>query len=109
MARTDGNKWGNLSIVDGGLLRRRQRADIEFERALRALFVAMCGKDGKSVNKNFRNVARGHVTPWRVLMRRFREAKAARNDAHNYPLMKQTVRVLDSYIDALHGKDKPAA
>lgn len=104
----DGKKVGNryerprLTVVAGGKAGTpRTHAELELERAIRALFVAMCGKDGKSVNKNFRNVARGATRPARMLARRLREAKAARNDAHNYPLAKQTVREIDEYVDRL--------
>lgn len=103
---TDGSKkLHKFSISDGGKAgERRTHADVELERALRALFFAMRGRDGKSLNMNFRNVAAGKTNPWRVLMRRFREAKAARNDTHNYPLMKESLRELDRWVDVLHGK-----
>lgn len=104
MQNTDGNKLDRITISDGGKAgERRQHAEIECERALRALFFAMRNKEGASINKNFRNVACGQTAPWRVLMRRFREAKLARNTAHNYPLMKAAVREMDRYVDALHG------
>lgn len=103
MSQDAGKKRGNLTLEDGGL-RTPRTVDDELERRARELFFAMRRKDGASVNKNFRNVARGHIHPLRVLMRRFKEAKAARNDAHNYPLMKQTIRDIDAWVDALHGK-----
>ena len=100
MNAADGKKWGQLSISDGG--QRSTKADIELERAARALFVAMCGKDGKSINKNFRNVACGHTNPLRVVVRRFKEAKAARAP-RAYDHSKAVVKALDRYVDALHG------
>jgi hypothetical protein len=99
MSTQDGK---NLGCIDGGRL--STRAELELERAARELFFAMRGKDGKLINKNFRNVTRGQTSPLRQIVRRFKEAKAARNDARNYPLMKKTVRELDRWVDALHGK-----
>jgi hypothetical protein len=96
-----------LTISDGGLTERgvkRTHADVELERALRALFVAMRDRRGRSVGMGFRDVASGKTAPWRMLMRRLREAKAARNDAHNYPLMKRTVREIDRWVDRIHGR-----
>jgi hypothetical protein len=83
----------------------RTPADVELDRAMRALFYGARDQRGRAVNKNFRNVARGATHPWRALIRRFHEAKRARNAAHNYPLMKQAVRELDRYVDALFGRE----
>lgn len=93
-----GNKvdfW--LRIEDGGKARQpRTHAELELERAVRALFYAMEGK-----GKGLRNVACGVTHPVRMLVRRFQEAKRARRHAVNYPLAKQAVRALDEYVDAL--------
>lgn len=105
MSDDDGKKWGNLSVSDGGqATTRRVSAEAELERALRALFVAMCGKDGKAINKNFRNIARGHVRPLRVVIRRFKEAKQARAP-QVYEKQKGVVRAFDRWVDQLHGKE----
>lgn len=106
-----GKKWGGLTVENGGTPSRK--ADVELERAARALFVAMCGRDGKSISKNFRNVARGHTSPLRMVVRRFKEAKAARAPKA-YLHSKAVVRALDQYVDALHsmrntGEHEPAA
>ena len=100
MSNDAGKKWGGLTVENGGTPSRK--ADLELERAARALFVAMCGKDGKSINKNFRNVARGHTNPLRVVVRRFKEAKLARAPKA-YDHSKAVVKALDRYVDALHG------
>lgn len=108
MTTNDGKKWGRLSISDGGkTLRgeRRTNAEVQFDRAVRALFFAMCGKDGKSINKNFRNVTRGHTHPLRMVVRRFKEAKAARAPKA-YRQSKDVVRALDHYVDTLYGKQQ---
>lgn len=81
-------------------------ADVELDRAMRALFYDARDQRGRSVSKNFRNVARGATHPWRALVKRFREAKRARNAQWNYPLMKQAVRELDRYVDVLFGRDE---
>lgn len=100
MSRSAGKNWGNMSVLDGGRSSElRTHEEMDLERAQRALFVAMCGRDGKSISKDFRNVARGHVKLLRAFMRRVRQAKAARNDQHNYPLMKQSVAEIDAYVD----------
>lgn len=105
MDRQSGKKWGNLTISDGGQAReRRTHAEVELDRAMRALINAMRSRSGAAVNKNFRNVARAHTRPWCGLVRRWREAKRARNDAHNYPLVKASVRELDHYVDMLFGR-----
>jgi hypothetical protein len=100
MTSEGGKNRGNLSIADGGM--PSTKADVELERAARALFIAMCGKDGKSISKNFRNVARGHTSPLRMVVRRFKEAKAARSPKA-YTHSKDVVRALDRYVDTLHG------
>lgn len=92
-----------IRITDGGLTTRKERrtsAELEYDRALRAVFVAMQDRHGRYVNRNFNNVAKGR-SPWRTLMRRFKEAKAARNDAHNYPLMQEAVDVLRQYVETM--------
>lgn len=86
-----------LRLEEGGQPRApRTHAELELERAVRALFYAMEGK-----NKSMRNVAEGVTHPVRMLVRRFRDAKRARRHAVNYPLAKQAVRALDDYVDAL--------
>lgn len=104
MSDNDGKKRGSLSISDGGRAQeRRTTAEREFELAVRALFFAMCGKDGRAINKNFRNIACGHTKPLRLVIRRFREAKAARAP-RAYTQSKEIVHALDRYVDALHGR-----
>jgi hypothetical protein len=99
-----------LCVIDGDRAgERRTHADVELDRAQRALFVAMCGRDGKSINKNFRNVACGATKPWRMLVRRLREAKGARNDRVNYPLAKLSVAQLDAWVDDLYRKSRNGA
>lgn len=104
--KTDGGKKvGSLEISDGGKAHERlTHAERELEKAQRAVFYAMCGKDGKSVSRNFRNIARGSVKPLRVLAKRLREAKLARCPKA-YDESKRLTRALDRYIDAVHGKD----
>lgn len=80
-------------------------ADVELDRALRALFYSTRDARGRIPTKNLRNVARGATHPWRMLVKRFHEAKRARNPQQNYPLMKQAVRELDRYVDALFGQE----
>lgn len=95
-----GKKVGILRVMDGGKAHvRRTHAELEVERAIRALFYAMEGRK----TKNIRNVCRGATHPARMLLRRFRDAKRARRDRVNYPLAKQTVREIDAYVDALFG------
>ncbi len=90
-----------LRIEDGGKAGQpRTHAEVEVERAIRALFYAMEGK-----SKNLKNVAEGVTHPARMLLRRFREAKRARRSAINYPLAKQAVREIDRYVDELFGRD----
>lgn len=94
-----------LSVSDGGRTLRQEVRTIDdvLERALRELLFAMRRKDGTSIGENFRHATRRHPTrPLRMLIQRYREAKAARNDAHNYPLMKEGVRAIDAWVDALH-------
>lgn len=97
----DGSKnLGNLTIQDGGRAgERRTLAEVELELALRELFYAMERKE-----KGIRNVASGVTHPARMLIRRFREAKRARRDQTNYRLVKQVVRAIDAYADALFGR-----
>ena len=105
MSQDDGNKLGRFArptVSDGGRAKeRRTRSDIELGRAVRELLYAMRNRDGNSVNKNFRNAARGYTKPIRILIRRLREAKAARNDRHHYPLAKQIGREYDKWVDDL--------
>jgi hypothetical protein len=110
MDQSDGKNLGKLSISDGGRAgERRASADVQIERAFRELFFAMRGKDGKSINKNFRNVARGETKLICAYKRRIKELKAARNDAHNYPLAKASVREIDIWVDDLFGRRTPGA
>jgi hypothetical protein len=89
-----------LRLEDGGKAKEpRTHAERELERAVRELFYAMEGK-----GKNLRNVAEGITFPARMLIRRFKEAKRARRDSVNYRLVKQTVRAIDAYADALFGR-----
>lgn len=105
---TDGRQnLHRFSVSDGGkTLRGEPRTlDDALERAVRELLFAMRRKDGTSIGENFRHATRKNPTrPLRMLIQRFREAKAARNDALNYPLMKQGVRAIDEWVDALHGR-----
>jgi hypothetical protein len=95
-----------VTVLNGGKAGQpRTHADLELDRAMRALFYAAQDTRGRSVNKNFRNVARGATHPWRALIRRFREAKRVRNAQRNYPLMKQAVRELDQYVDRLFDRE----
>lgn len=101
------NNPHDLTVSDGGkTLRGEPKTDADYlERKVRELLFAMRRKNGTSVNQNFRHAARKDGTHMlRMLIRRFKEAKAARNDALNYPLMKETVREIDRWVDALHGK-----
>ena len=108
MNGSDGQKWGNLQIEDGG--NRGTRAEVQLERDLRELFVALCGKDGKALNRNYANVANGHTRPWRVLVRRIKEAKALRAP-DGYARSKQMAERLSVYVDELYGRHdtRPAA
>lgn len=95
-----------LTVLAGGKAGQpRTHAELELERAVRALFYAMEGKK----SKNLRHVAAGITHPARMLIRRFREAKRARRDSVNYPLAKQTVKEIDEYVDRLFGRDDPKA
>jgi hypothetical protein len=111
MNPTDGKKLGGYEKPRVGVVTRvanpTTAAELELDRAMRELFYAARDARGRSVNKNFRNVARGATHPWRTLVRRFREAKKARAAAQNYPLMKAAVRRLDEYVDQLFGMDYP--
>lgn len=109
MDTTDGNKSGKddrprLTVLRGGQARTPQsHAELELDRAMRALFYAMRDKQGGNINKNVRNVSRGATHPWRVLVKRFRDAKRARNPKVNYAACKGTVQELDRYVDRLFG------
>lgn len=93
-------KLARFRISDGGKAGElRTSVEKEYDRALRAVFTRMENRHGHYVNRNFNNVAKGQTTPWRGLMRRFKEAKAARNDARNYPLMLEAVGVLKEYVE----------
>ena len=106
MQNTPEKKLHNLTISDGGLAQtRRTRAELELERALRALFVAMQDRQGRSINQNFRNIASRKTQPWKGIVRRFKEAKRARNDQHNYPLARQVGQAFERYADELYGVD----
>lgn len=113
MAQDHDKKLG-FTIEDGGQAHvRRTHAEVELERAIRALFYAMEGKK----SRNLHNVAEGVTHPVRMLMKRLKEAKRARRDSVNYPLAKQTVQELDQYVDRLFNRtsenyttgDHPAA
>ncbi len=100
MSHDGSKKVGNLTVSDGGRAgERRTLAEVELELALRELFYAMERKE-----KGIRNVAAGVTHPARMLVRRFREAKRARRDQTNYRLVKQVVRAIDAYADALFGR-----
>ena len=106
-----GKNRGNLGVEDGG--NRGTRAEIQLERDLRELFVALCGKDGKALNRNYANVANGHTRPWRVLVRRIKEAKALRAP-DGYARSKQMAARLSVFVDELYdrhdtGEHRPAA
>lgn len=97
-----GNNRGRMRVETGKTTPRD--LDDLLEKEIRALFFAMRGRNGKSLNKNFRNIARGHVKMIATLKRRIQDAKAARNDAHNYPLVKQSIRAIDEYVDDLFNR-----
>lgn len=107
MSNIDGKKLGfRPTVSDGGKTEREERptsAEKELELAARELFYAMRGKDGKSISKNFRNASRGATTPLRMVVRRFKEAKAARAPKA-YRQSKDVVRALDEFVDALHNR-----
>lgn len=106
-ARKNLNNPHNLTVSDGGkTLRGEPKTDADYlEGKVRELLFAMRRKNGTSVSQNFRNAARKDGTrPLRMLIRRLKEAKAARNDAHNYPLAKLTVREIDAFVDRLYHK-----
>lgn len=96
-----------LTVSDG---REREPGEArtpedELERLARELFFAMRRKDGTSVSENFRSVTRKNGTrPLKMLIRRLKEAKAARNDAHNYTLAKDLMSGIDAYVDHLYRK-----
>ena len=96
-----GKNWGNLQIEDGGT--RSTRAEVQLERDLRELFVALCGKDGKALNRNYANVANGHTRPWRVLVRRIKEARSLRAP-DGYARSKQMAERLSVFVDELYGR-----
>jgi hypothetical protein len=97
-------KLENLRIEDGGTAReRRTHAEVQLERDLRALFVACCGKDGRALNRNYANVANGHTTPWRALVRRIKEAKLARAPK-GYEQGKALAQRIDQYVDELYDR-----
>jgi hypothetical protein len=108
MSQEHSKKVGNryekprLTVLAGGKAGTpRTHAELELERAVRALFYAMEGKK----SKNIANVAQGVTSPVRMLVRRFQEAKRARRDAVNYRLAKAVVRELDVYVDRQFGRD----
>lgn len=93
-----------FTIRDGGKAgERRTSADQQLERDVRAAFYAMCGKDGKSLNQNFRNVAKGRTSPVRMLMRRIREARRMRAP-QSYEQAKNIVAAMDRWVEELHGR-----
>jgi hypothetical protein len=104
MTRERGKNVDYLRVEDGGAAGLPRTDADALEKATRDLFFAMRNKDGNAISKNFRNASNASTRPLRMLIRRFKEAKAARNDALNYPLMKQTVRAIDDWVDALHNK-----
>lgn len=104
MTRPAGKNWANLQVEDGGTAaQRRTHAEKQLERDLRALFVALRGKDGKALNRNYSNVAKGHVRPWRVLVRRIKEAKAMRAPK-GYEHSKAVARRLGEFVDDLYDR-----
>ena len=96
-----GKNRGNFGIEDGGT--RGTRAEVQLERDLRELFVALCGKDGKALNRNYANVANGHTRPWRVLVRRIKEARSLRAP-DGYARSKQMAERLSVFVDELYGR-----
>ena len=108
--RNDDRKYGNLTVSDGGLAGRRG-PEVELERAIRARFVAMRGKDGKVPGRAFYEIACGVQNPWRVLARRIQEARRRRVPREQ---VQGIVDEIDRYVDRLYGghvtgEHKPAA
>jgi len=100
----DNGKNRGIRVEDGGTAReRRTIAELQLERDLRALFVALCGKDGKALNRNYANVANGHTRPWRVLVRRIKEARLARAP-QGYEQSKAVARRLSAFVDDLYDR-----
>lgn len=112
MANTEDANYGKLTISDGGLAgARRCSAEVSLERAIRARFVAMRGKNGKVPGRAFYEIACGAQNPWRVLARRIREARRQRVPREQ---VDGVIREIDNYVAALYGKqhdtgDFPAA
>lgn len=106
MDESTGKKLGKVfGLVQGNAPKQptaQRMADIRLERTMRECGAAMQTKDGKSISKNFRNVANGTVKMTRAFQRRVKEAKAARNAAHNYPILRRAALAFVDYVDDSH-------
>jgi hypothetical protein len=100
-------KAGKISLSDGGTAGQlRPSAEVELERAVRAFLFAMQTRRGTLVSRNVANVCEGITqSPVRMIVRRIKEARRARNHQHNYPLAKAIVAELDRYVDREFGTD----
>ena len=107
MDEDSGKKWPNgMHAIDGGSAgERRTHADVQLERDIRAAFYAMCGKDGKQLGPNFRNVTKGHTNPMRVLVRRIKEAKRMRSP-HSYEQGKRIGAAYFRWLATTHGREQ---
>ncbi|MDB4916375.1 MAG: hypothetical protein JWM95_4019 [Gemmatimonadetes bacterium] len=104
----DGGKYlRSVRVENGGDRTLRTTAEVRLEQEVRRIVVAMHGRNGKAINENFANMARGEVRPLRVLVRRLKELKAARAP-DSYKKSKEMARALDRFVDELHGKAQTA-
>lgn len=114
MATTPRRKQGNfgtLEVVPGGQYaqrRNRGRAAMGFtttefnlDRDMRTLFAALEGEDGTVPSRSIQAVREGERHPWRMMARRFREARRA-----NVPPAKlhEIAHRMTQYIAALYGE-----
>lgn len=76
-------KKGNFAIVRGGLYARRPgrrtrtAEEWRLDRELMSAFAAIHGEDGTVPSKGIYHIREGVQHPWRVLARRFIEARQA--------------------------------
>ena len=107
-------KNGKLALVRGGLYGRARAfnrqpvpadmpADFQLDREMRTVFAALHAEDGTVPSRGVQEIREGRQWPWRVIARRFREARLA-----NVPesQLDEVIAVLVSYKCSLY-RDVP--
>lgn len=116
MGTTNNQKQGSLTLARGGLYATRKgrtegrvQPDWKLDREMADAFAGITGEDGSVPSKGIYAIRDRSQHPWRVLWRRFLEARTA-----NAPLEQALapIRVLEMRVRELYGeaaKPKSAA